>query len=86
MRKTSLIAPAVRRNASRVTPRLTGPRFLVLAACVPAAGAIALGWPSLVATGIAPLLVSAAPCLAMCALGLCVQRSCARRSTAHDKQ
>jgi hypothetical protein len=33
---------------------------------------MALGWEWLTAVGIAPLLVAAAPCLIMCALGLCV--------------
>jgi hypothetical protein len=31
-------------------------------------------WSWLVAIGVAPLLISAAPCLAMCALGLCMHR------------
>jgi hypothetical protein len=33
---------------------------------------IALGWDWLTAIGVAPLIVSAAPCLLMCALGLCM--------------
>ena len=33
---------------------------------------LALGWNWLTAVGIAPAIVSAAPCLIMCALGLCV--------------
>lgn len=48
-------------------------RGMILAAALPATGAIALGWPWLVAVGAAPLLLSAAPCLAMCALGLCLK-------------
>ncbi|EFI53093.1 hypothetical protein [Afipia sp. 1NLS2] len=31
-------------------------------------------WSWLVAIGVAPLLLSAAPCVAMCALGLCMHR------------
>jgi hypothetical protein len=31
-----------------------------------------VGWDWLTAVGIAPLIVSAAPCLLMCALGLCM--------------
>lgn len=31
-------------------------------------------WSWLVAVGVAPLLVSAVPCVAMCALGLCMHR------------
>lgn len=33
---------------------------------------LALGWDWLTALGIAPLLISVAPCLIMCALGLCM--------------
>lgn len=35
-------------------------------------------WSWLVAIGVAPLLLSAAPCVAMCALGLCMHRMCSR--------
>lgn len=31
-------------------------------------------WGWLVAIGVAPLLISAAPCVAMCALGVCMHR------------
>lgn len=37
-------------------------------------------WSWLVAIGVAPLLISAAPCLAMCALGLCMHRMGSRTS------
>ena len=33
---------------------------------------LALGWDWLTAVGIAPLLISVAPCLIMCALGMCM--------------
>ncbi len=43
-----------------------------------AAAALTVGigynWSWLVAAGIAPLLLSALPCVAMCALGLCMSR------------
>ncbi len=32
------------------------------------------GWGWLVAVGVAPLLISTAPCVLMCALGLCMMR------------
>ena len=38
------------------------------------AAGFAWQWSWLVAIGVAPLLVSAAPCVAMCALGLCMHR------------
>jgi hypothetical protein len=53
--------------------------FLILAGAV-LAGGLALNWSWLVAAGIAPLLLTALPCVAMCALGLCMNgtgnRSC----------
>jgi hypothetical protein len=33
-----------------------------------------LNWSWLVAVGIAPLLLTALPCIAMCGLGLCMNR------------
>lgn len=37
---------------------------------------LAWQWSWLVAIGVAPLLITTAPCLAMCTLGLCVHRMC----------
>lgn len=48
--------------------------LLVLAGLAIAAG-LALNWSWLAAAGIAPILISVLPCLAMCALGLCMNRS-----------
>jgi len=39
-------------------------------------------WSWLVAIGVAPLLASALPCVAMCALGLCVHRMCSTTGSA----
>jgi hypothetical protein len=47
---------------------LGGVAFALLAA------GFAWQWSWLVAIGVAPLLISTAPCLAMCALGLCMHR------------
>lgn len=50
----------------------------VIVASLPGAGLVlggsglALGWDWLTAVGVAPLIVSAAPCVLMCALGLCM--------------
>jgi len=40
---------------------------------VAAVGGLWLGWPGLVAAGIAPVLLGVLPCVAMCALGLCMK-------------
>ena len=47
-------------------------RLLAVAGLVVASTGLAFGWNWLTAVGVAPLLVSAAPCLVMCALGLCM--------------
>lgn len=52
-----------------------GPRRAVIALGLAAvAGGIALEWGWLTAIGVAPVLVAAAPCATMCALGLCMPR------------
>jgi hypothetical protein len=47
-------------------------RVLAGAGLAVAGSGLAFGWDWLIAVGIAPLIVSAAPCLLMCALGLCM--------------
>lgn len=47
--------------------------LMVLTVVVLAAGAY-FNWGWLVAAGLAPLLVALAPCAAMCALGLCMNK------------
>lgn len=47
-------------------------------AAIAFAGGLALNWNWLVAVGVAPLLLSALPCVAMCALGLCMSRGGSR--------
>lgn len=48
--------------------------LLILAGLAIVAG-LALNWSWLAAAGIAPILISVLPCLAMCALGLCMNRA-----------
>lgn len=55
--------------------RLGRPRLLLGAAALGLiAAAMAWQWSWLVAAGVAPLLLSIAPCAAMCGLGLCMHR------------
>lgn len=51
---------------------LRGRWGVILGASALAIGGAALGWPWLVAIGIAPILLSILPCAVMCALGLCM--------------
>ena len=50
---------------------LGGWRGLVILGIVLIVAGLAAGWSWLTAIGLAPLILSIAPCAAMCALGLC---------------
>ncbi len=54
-----------------------GRGLLILATVVFTAG-VALNWSWLVAVGIAPLLLGFLPCVALCAVGLCMGKSTAK--------
>jgi hypothetical protein len=47
-------------------------RVLAVAGLAVTGAGLGLGWGWLTAVGIAPLIVSTAPCLIMCALGVCM--------------
>lgn len=53
---------------------LGGRRGLLIAAGLVLLAGLALNWSWLVAAGIAPILIAVVPCLAMCALGLCMNK------------
>lgn len=57
---------------------LANRRGLMIVAFVAVAGGLALNWSWLVAAGIAPILFSVLPCLAMCAVGVCCMKKAAR--------
>ncbi len=61
-----------------VRPWLSGRRIWWIAATLALAAGAVLNWSWLVAIGVAPLLVAALPCVAMCALGLCMNRMMGR--------
>ena len=67
---------------------LTGWRGLLLLGAIALSAGAAFNWSWLVAAGIAPLIMTALPCVAMCALGLCANKmmgkSCSAE-TAPDK-
>ncbi len=48
-----------------------GPRGLVILATAVIGGGLALNWGWVVALGIAPIVLMALPCAAMCAIGMC---------------
>ncbi|MDX8491673.1 hypothetical protein RFN29_08785 [Mesorhizobium sp. VK22B] len=65
-----------RRSIVRST--LGGRRGQIAAGVAIAVAGLAFNWSWLVAAGIAPALLSLLPCVAMCALGLCMNRMTAR--------
>lgn len=52
---------------------LTRRRLLFVGAATLMGGGMALNWGWLTAIGLAPVLVSLAPCAVMCGLGLCMK-------------
>ena len=54
--------------------RYLGGRGLIIATLAVVVIGLSLNWSWLVAIGVAPLLISLAPCAVMCALGLCMSR------------
>ena len=70
-------------KANRPSFAITMPsrrQILMLTGFAAIGGGAALNWEWLTAVGAAPLLLSLAPCAAMCALGLCMRggSSCAK--------
>ena len=63
---------------------IRGRRGLLIVGSFVLIAGLSLNWRWLVAAGVAPILVSVLPCLAMCALGLCMKgmsgRSCSTES------
>jgi hypothetical protein len=53
---------------------LLGWRGIIVLTIVAVVVGLALNWGWLVAAGIVPVLLTALPCVAMCALGLCMNR------------
>jgi hypothetical protein len=55
---------------------------LIGAGAAIAVAGLAFNWSWLVAAGIAPVLLSVLPCVAMCTLGLCMNRMTGRSCSA----
>ena len=54
-----------------ITSTVRRPVFLVTAAALIIGAGLYLNWPTLVGLGLAPLILTVAPCALMCAFGLC---------------
>jgi len=63
---------SARNLATRViTSYIRRPIFLVASAALIIGAGLYLNWPAVVTLGLAPLILTIAPCALMCALGLC---------------
>jgi type IV secretory pathway VirB2 component (pilin) len=63
---------SVATTVQRIRSWALSPQGLTIAGIAIVAIGLALNWNWLVAVGAAPLILSLAPCAAMCALGLCM--------------
>jgi len=61
-------------------------RALILLGLALAGAGVALNWIWLAAIGVAPVLLSLAPCAAMCALGLCMNKMVGGKSCSSAQQ
>jgi len=70
----SYCAPASSMQSPGGAPRswISDWRVLAVAGLAVTGTGLGLGWNWLTAVGIAPIIVSTAPCLIMCALGVCM--------------
>jgi hypothetical protein len=68
--------------ASAAKRSWASPRAVLVAlALAGGGGALVLGWDWLLAAGLGTVLIAAAPCLVMCALGICAHRMSGNRKT-----
>lgn len=78
-RLSEVSVDSVTRNLISVARyQLRGRRGLLALAVIALVAGAALNWSWLVAAGVAPLLLGALPCVAMCALGLCMNKMSGR--------
>lgn len=64
---------------------LGGRRGLIVLTVIVLGAGLVLNWSWLVAAGVAPLLLALAPCAAMCALGLCMNKMASKPDSGPEK-
>jgi hypothetical protein len=78
------LSPA-RTAAALLRHYLGGQRGLMLLTVIALGTGLALNWSWLVAAGVAPLLLALAPCSAMCALDLCMNKMASKPGSGPEK-
>lgn len=72
LHSANAITLSTKNLAARViTSTVRRPVFLVTAAALTIGAGLYLNWPAVVGLGLAPLILTVAPCALMCAFGLC---------------
>jgi hypothetical protein len=72
LQNVDAITLSTKNLAARViTSTVRRPVFLVTAAALTIGAGLYLNWPAVVGLGLAPLILTFAPCALMCAFGLC---------------
>jgi hypothetical protein len=61
----------VERSARLLNVAIRQPIFVIAIVAVVTGLGLYLNWPTVVALGLAPLILTFAPCMLMCAVGLC---------------
>lgn len=74
LRERYTTASLAQRVVNVAWPYVSGKRGLIVLAIAMAVAGLTWNWSWLVAAGVAPFLLAALPCAAMCALGLCMNR------------
>lgn len=79
---TKAFAACGSRKSRRLLPWLPNNSLLLMAAAVAViGGGFVLNWSWLVAVGLAPIIVSLLPCIAMCVLGVGICKMAGNRAT-----
>ena len=66
--------------------RLRSRTGLIVLGVAATGGGVVFGWSWLTAVGLVPILLTLAPCAAMCALGLCMQRMAGKSGSSQGAQ
>ena len=79
-------ASAMHRSGGLLRSWISDWRVLGVAGLAVTGTGLGLGWNWLTAVGIAPIIVSTAPCLVMCALGVCMMGRSRHTSSNQSQQ
>lgn len=75
MKESQQTSPAIstaQHAVNKIWPFVTGRRGWILLGLAAIGGGLTMNWDTVVALGLAPLLLGVLPCVVMCALGMCM--------------